>query len=105
MLQTVPSGSFRQRASKLPSRPLLPRLSLEVRAKTCEMSAESFDTQTRFTLSAYQILTCKHAVCSPYHRPIVPTATWCRSALLGTSILDNSDMTDCRSSNLHKASR
>lgn len=98
------SGSLRQQASKLPNSLLLPRLSLEVRAKACEMSAESFDTQTRFILSACQILTCKYAVCSPYRRPILPTATWCRPATLGTSIQDNSDMVDCRSSNLHKAS-
>lgn len=36
------------------------------------MTAESFDTQTRFILSACQILTCKHAVCGPFCRPIVP---------------------------------
>lgn len=62
--RTLPARFFQPcRASKPSSRPLLPRLSLEVRAKACEMSAESFDTQTRFILSACQILTCKHAVC------------------------------------------
>lgn len=106
VLGTNQSGSLRQRASNLPSnRLLLPRVSLEVRAKTCEMTAESFDTQTRFILSACQILTCKHAVCSPYHRPIVLTATWCRSATLGTSIQDNSSTTDHGKSKLHEASR
>lgn len=68
VLQTLPVRFFQpssKLASKRPSRPLLPRLSLEVRAKACEMSAESFDTQTRFILSACQILTCKHAVSIP----------------------------------------